>query len=152
RAERETLEEIVPILALALERSAARARVAVDDGTRRKLEARLTEVERQSTIGTVASAVAHDLSAPISALVMEIGAIRERVRELAMLLPEAGPLLRNVIDDLRGLSDHCTDSTERARQLLIDFRLAAHPFSDRPATANTVNVGDAVRSCVRLIG
>ncbi|HEX5865763.1 MAG TPA: hypothetical protein VF014_16165, partial [Casimicrobiaceae bacterium] len=151
REERELLEEVIPVLSLGLDRSAARAQIATSQATRRKLENRLTEVERQSTVGAVASAVAHDLSAPISALMMEIGAMRDRVRELGIMLPEAGPILRNVIEDLRGLADHCLDSTERARQLLIDFRLAAHPFSERPATANTVNVGDALRACVRMI-
>ncbi len=151
RVERELLEEAVPILALALDRSAARAQIGAGDAARRKLEARLTEVERQSTVGTVAAAVAHDLSAPVSALMMEIGAMRDRVRELSILLPGAGPMLRNVIEDLKGLADHCIDSTERARQLLIDFRLAAHPFSGKPATAHTINVGDALRSCVRML-
>src|SRR5262249_51102015 len=151
RDERELLEEAVPILALALDRSAARAQIGAGDVARRKLEARLTEVERQSTVGTVAAAVAHDLSAPVSALMMEIGAMRDRVRELSMLLPAAGPLPRNVIEDLKGLADHCIDSTERARQLLIDFRLAAHPFSEKPSTANTINVGDALRACVRML-
>jgi two-component system, cell cycle sensor histidine kinase and response regulator CckA len=151
RDERELLEEVIPVLSLGLDRSAARAQIAANQATRRKLETRLTEVERQSTVGAVASAVAHDLSAPISALMMEIGAMRDRVRELGILLPEAGPILRNVIEDLRGLADHCLDSTERARQLLIDFRLAAHPFSEKPITSNTVNVGDALRACVRMI-
>jgi signal transduction histidine kinase len=151
RGERELLDEAVPVLALAVERSAARAQNGAGDAARRKLEARLTEIERQSTVGTVAAAVAHDLSAPVSALMMEIGAMRDRVLELSLLLPEAGPMLRNVIEDLKGLADHCIDSTERARQLLIDFRLAAHPFSGKPSTTNTINVADALRSCVRML-
>jgi signal transduction histidine kinase len=151
REERELLEEAVPILAIAVDRSSARARNGAGEMARHKLEARLTEIERQSTVGTVAAAVAHDLSAPVSALMMELGAVRDRVQELSMLLPDAGPTLRNVIEDLKGLTDHCVDSTERARQLLIDFRLAAHPFSGKPSTTHTINVGEALRSCVRML-
>src|SRR5262249_6685213 len=110
-------------------------------------------IERQSTIGTVASAVAHDLAAPISALLMEVGEMRERVQYLGSLIGDNSPILRNVLEDVRGLVDHCTDSTERARQLLIDFRLAAHPMPAGQRTPNVaVNVADALRACVRLVG
>jgi signal transduction histidine kinase len=146
------IDEAMPVLELKLALLAAQATTEAELVHRSRLETRLVEIERQSTIGTVASAVAHDLSAPISALMMEVGEMRERVSYLSGLISDNSPILRNVIEDLRGLVDHCTDSTERARQLLIDFRLAAHPTPAGTRQANaTVNVGDALRSCVRLI-
>jgi signal transduction histidine kinase/CheY-like chemotaxis protein len=150
--DRALLEEAAPVLALGVEIAIAQTVHTAGEEARRRLEQRVAEIERHSTIGSVAAAVAHDLAAPISALLMEIGAIRERLDELGELLPQPGPMLRNVIDDLRGLADHCTDSTERARSLLIDFRLAAHPMSEAAAASHvTVHVGDTLRSCVRLV-
>jgi signal transduction histidine kinase/CheY-like chemotaxis protein len=150
--ERAVLEAVAPLIELRLGSHAAALALDAERQNRLKLEARLVEIERQSTIGTVASAVAHDLSAPISALLMEVGEMRERIQYLAGLIGDNSPILKNVLEDLRGLVDHCTDSTERARQLLIDFRLAAHPT---PATQRiygvAVNVGEALRSCVRLV-
>jgi signal transduction histidine kinase/CheY-like chemotaxis protein len=119
--------------------------------SQRTMEARLVEIERQSTVGTVASAVAHDLSAPISALLMEVGELRERVSYLAAFLPASNVMVRNVLEDIRGLVDHCTDSTQRARQLLMDFRSAAHPGDRASPPSVGVNVGDALRSCVKLL-
>jgi signal transduction histidine kinase len=151
-ADLDALAEALPVVEMKLALLAAETATESERANRARLEARLLEIERQSTIGTVASAVAHDLSAPISALMMEVGEMRERVGYLSGLISDNSPILRNVIEDLRGLVDHCTDSTERARQLLIDFRLAAHPTPAGPRQPNaTVNVGDALRSCVRLI-
>jgi signal transduction histidine kinase len=146
------LDEIAPFLSLYLARRDAVRALEQEKQNRIKLETRLVEIERQSTIGTVAAAVAHDLSAPISALLMEVGEMRERVQYLSGLIGDNSPILRNVVEDLRGLVDHCTDSTERARQLLIDFRLAAHPMpAGQRAPSVGVNVGEALRSCVRLL-
>src|SRR5262249_26122214 len=87
-----------------------------------------------------------------SALLMEVGEMRERVQYLAGLIGDNSPILKNVLEDLRGLVDHCTDSTERARQLLIDFRLAAHPTPAAQRIAGLAgNVGEALRACVRLV-
>src|SRR5262249_45456293 len=94
----------------------------------------------------------HDLSAPISALLMEVGEMRERIQYLGGLIGDNSPILRNVLEDLRGLVDHCTDSTERARQLLIDFRLPAHPTPVGQRTPGVaVNGGDGVRWVVRRV-
>jgi signal transduction histidine kinase len=150
--DRAVLEAVGPLIDLRLSTQAAGLALEVERQNRVKLEARLVEVERQSTIGTVASAVAHDLSAPISALLMEVGEMRERIQYLAGLIGDNSPILKNVLEDLRGLVDHCTDSTERARQLLIDFRLAAHPTpAGQRISGVAVNVGEALRSCVRLV-
>jgi len=146
------LDDVAPLIELRLARQASAQALENEKQNRVKLEARLVEIERQSTIGTVAAAVAHDLSAPISALLMEVGEMRERIQYLGGLIGDNSPILRNVLEDLRGLVDHCTDSTERARQLLIDFRLAAHPMPAGTRVTNAaVNVGDALRSCVRLV-
>jgi signal transduction histidine kinase len=146
------LDEALPLIELRLAAMTTAAALDAERQNRARLESRLVDVERQSTIGTVASAVAHDLAAPISALLMEVGEMRERVTYLSSLVGDKSPIVRNVIEDLRGLVDHCTDSTERARQLLIDFRLAAHPTPASPRTPSVgVNVGDAVRACVRLL-
>ncbi len=150
-AEVALLDEGAAVLELKAAAGAIHAAVEAERATRRTLEARLVEIERQSTIGTVASAVAHDLSAPISALLMEVSELRERVSYLSGFVPEQNHVMRNVIEDIRGLVDHCTDSTERARQLLIDFRLAAHPGGATSVPSTAVNVGDALRACVRLI-
>src|SRR5262249_30241228 len=112
------LDEAAPLLELHLARCGASLAFENEKRNRQMLEARLVEIERQSTIGTVASAVAHDLAAPISALLMEVGEMRERVQYLGSLIGDNSPILRNVLEDVRGLVDHCTDSTERARQLL----------------------------------
>jgi len=150
--ERAVLDAVAPLIEIRLGTHAAVLALDVERQNRLKLEARLVEIERQSTIGTVASAVAHDLSAPISALLMEVGEMRERIQYLAGLIGDNSPILKNVLEDLRGLVDHCTDSTERARQLLIDFRLAAHPTPAAQRTSGVaVNVGEALRSCVRLV-
>ena len=146
------LDGLAPLLELYLARQHAAHGLENEKQHRLKLEARLVEIERQSTIGTVAAAVAHDLAAPISALLMEVGEMRERIQYLGGLISDNSPILRNVLEDLRGLVDHCTDSTERARQLLIDFRLAAHPMPAGQSTPSVgVNVGDALRACVRLL-
>jgi signal transduction histidine kinase len=145
------LEATAALIDLRLQTMTAAMALENEQRSRKTMEARLVEIERQSTVGTVASAVAHDLSAPISALLMEISELRERVTYLSGFLPETNVMVRNVLEDIRGLVDHCTDSTERARQLLIDFRLAAHPGSSQSLPSAAVNVGDTLRSCVRLL-
>jgi signal transduction histidine kinase len=146
------LASALPLLELKLLAVAAAASVDTERQQRGKLEARLVEIERQSTIGTVAAAVAHDLSAPISALLMEVGELRERIAYLGGLVGDGSPIVHSVLEDVRGLVDHCTDSTERARQLLIDFRLSAHPTPVGQRTPSAaVNVADALRACVRLV-
>jgi two-component system, cell cycle sensor histidine kinase and response regulator CckA len=147
----EHLDAAAPLLELKAAAGGIDAALEKERATRRTLEARLAEIERQSTIGTVAAAVAHDLSAPISALLMEVSELRERVTYLAACVPETNHVVRNVVEDIRGLVDHCTDSTERARQLLTDFRLAAHPGGASSVPSTAINVGDTLRSCVRLI-
>jgi signal transduction histidine kinase len=145
------LNAAVALLELKLQATHATQAVERMQRSQRTMEARLVEIERQSTVGTVASAVAHDLSAPISALLMEIGELRDRVTYLAGFLPVSNVIVRNVLDDIRGLVAHCTDSSERARSLLLDFRAAAH-IGDRSSPPSVgVNVGDALRSCVRLL-
>jgi signal transduction histidine kinase len=147
-----TIDDALPVIEMKLAVVAAQAAVEQEKWSRARLETRLVEVERQGTIGTVAAAVAHDLAAPISALVMEIGEMRDRVSYLSGLVSDANPILRNVLEDVRGLVDHCTDSTERARQLLIDFRLAAHPTPSAGRQPGTVvNIAEALRACVRLV-
>ncbi len=150
--QRGALEGAAAVLTLALSRAAADEGRARAEERRRRLEARLEQIERQSTVGAVAAAVAHDLAAPISALLMEGSEIRKRVLELATMLPNAGPALRNVIEDLRGLADHCLEATDRARHLLTDFRLTARSGPEVGATAQQqVQIGDALRSCVRMV-
>ena len=146
------LTAAVALLQLKLEATHAKRAVDRMQRSQRTMEARLVEIERQSTVGTVASAVAHDLSAPISALLMEIAELRDRVTYLAGFLPASNVIVRNVLDDIRALVSHCTDSSERARSLLLDFRAAAHNGSDRSSPPSVgVNVGDALRSCVKLL-
>jgi two-component system, NtrC family, sensor kinase len=149
--ERAVLDGAAAVLTLALSRAAAEQERARSDERRRRLEARLEQIERQSTVGAVAAAVAHDLAAPISALLMEGSEIRKRVLELATMLPNAGPTLRNVIEDLRGLADHCLEASERARHLLTDFRLTARSGPEVGASTQQVQIGDALRSCVRMV-
>jgi signal transduction histidine kinase len=147
----EVLEAAAALIDLRLLTMTAEAALEHEAVARRTLELRVVEIERQSTVGTVAAAVAHDLAAPISALLMEISELRERVSYLAGFLPENNVMVRNVLEDIRGLVDHCTDSTERARGLLTDFRLAAHPGGSVSLPSAAVNVGDTLRSCVRLL-
>jgi signal transduction histidine kinase len=145
------IEGELPVVAMDLAiRAADLAREAERD-LRRQVEGRLGEIERQSNVGAVAAAVAHDMAAPVSALLMEGAELRDRIAYLRTLLPNAGPILGNVLDDLAGLAGHCNEATERARQLLIDFRLAAHPRTESPAAAIAVDTGDTLRSCVRLV-
>jgi signal transduction histidine kinase/CheY-like chemotaxis protein len=150
-AHEELLESAAALIDLRFMTMTAEVALEQEQRARRTMEARLVEIERQSTVGTVAAAVAHDLAAPISALLMEISELRERVGYLAGLLPENNVMVRNVLEDIRGLVDHCTDSTERARGLLTDFRLAAHPGGGASLPSAAVNVGDTLRSCVRLL-
>jgi two-component system cell cycle sensor histidine kinase/response regulator CckA len=145
------LEAASALIDLRLRAHAAQATADKREATRRMMEGRLVEIERQSTVGKVASAVAHDLSAPISALLMEIGELRERVTYLAGFLPETNVIIRNVLEDIRGLVDHCNESSERARQLLTDFRLAAHPGGSNSVPSAAANIGEAIRACVRLV-
>src|SRR5688572_11828172 len=150
--QRGALEGAAAVFALALSRAAAdEDRLRAED-QRKRLETRIEQIERHSTVGAVAAAVAHDLAAPISALLMEGSEIRKRVLELTTMLPNAGPALRNVIEDLRGLADHCLEATERARHLLTDFRLTARTGPEVGTSATQqVQIADALRSCVRMV-
>jgi len=56
-----------------------------------------------------------------------------------------------VLEESARLVDHCTDSTEARRQLLIDFRLAAHPTPVVQRTPNARSTSGRTALCVRLI-
>jgi two-component system, cell cycle sensor histidine kinase and response regulator CckA len=145
------LEAASALIDLRLQTVASHGAVEREQNVRKVMEARLVEIERQSTVGTVASAVAHDLAAPISALLMEISELRERVGYLTGFLPDNNVIVRNILEDIRGLVEHCNESSERARQLLTDFRLAAHPGGTTSVPSAAANIGEAIRACVRLV-
>jgi signal transduction histidine kinase len=140
------------IFEIALDENAARSRLSDELARRRRFEANLAEVEGRTTLGAIAAAVAHDLAAPVSALTMETQEIAERVEEIAAHLGNAGPILRSALEDLRTLAAHCSEATERARALLLDFRLAAQPAGKLNQNSwLSVSPADVLRRCVRLV-
>jgi signal transduction histidine kinase len=147
-----TLDAAWSIFQIAFDENAARLRLSEELARRRRFEANLAEVEGRTTLGAIAAAVAHDLAAPVSALTMETQEIAERVEEIALHLGNAGPILRSALEDLRTLAAHCSEATERARALLLDFRLAAQPAGRMNQSAwLSVSPADVLRRCVRLV-
>jgi two-component system, NtrC family, sensor kinase len=144
------LDGALPLLVLGVELAVTRTSLEEEGDARRKLESRISALEHQSLVGTVAAGIAHDLAAPISALVMQMSDLRRRVLEIGLHLPEPGPVMAHLLEDLQGLSDSCTEATDRARGLLDEFRLAAQPAGD-DVVPMPVLVADALRACIRLV-
>jgi signal transduction histidine kinase len=147
--ERALLDAATPMIDLALDAHHKTVVFAEETARRRAMEERIVELERQATVGLVASAVAHDLSAPVTAMLIEVGDIRKAALELSLHLANAGPVMKTLLTEIVELSEACAESADRARVLTMDFQASAHPGGEEHVLE--VNVGDALSSSVRML-
>ncbi|MFH0899395.1 MAG: ATP-binding protein [Pseudomonadota bacterium] len=143
---RATLDEAAPIVALGM---AARIR---DDRVveRSHVAGKLAELARLASVGAVARAIAHELALPLTSLLMIGGDLRDRLKELAGMLPNPGPGMSGVLEELQALAADCVESSDRARVILNDFRLGLQP-GEIGSAARTTSIGETLGSALRLV-
>ncbi len=102
-----------------------------------ELRIRLAQIERVSLMGQLASALAHELSQPLSAIALNVGAGRRQLKQDAPDLAEIGHILHDVGADQR----RAVETFDRIRQL----------FKRRAINLNPIDIDEVVRNVVALV-
>jgi C4-dicarboxylate-specific signal transduction histidine kinase len=98
------------------------------------LEARLRDQDRLVVLGTLSAAVAHELSSPLTAALLQMGMIGRRLRE-------------GRTDTLASDVQEAQDSLEQMQEILTGLRSMAR--DDRSGAAST-DLGEALRTVLPL--
>ncbi|HYD07335.1 MAG TPA: ATP-binding protein [Reyranella sp.] len=101
-----------------------------------ELRSQLAQVERVNLLGRLASALSHELSQPMSAMSLNLGAARKQMQRTP---PDLGEIAA-ILDDVDADNDRAIEIINRMRQL----------FKQRTIELNPIKVEDAVRNAVSL--
>jgi signal transduction histidine kinase len=101
-----------------------------------ELRSQLAQIERVNLLGRLASALSHELSQPMSAMSLNLGAARRQLKRETPDVAELAAILHDVDAD----NDRAIDIINRMRQL----------FKQRAIELNPIKVEDAVRNAVSL--
>jgi PAS domain S-box-containing protein len=132
--------------------SEAIAVVVRDVQQRKALTARLMEVDRIFSIGTLAAGVGHEINNPLAYVVLNVEVLANRLRDLAArVASERGTSsgLSDALEGARVVLDDVQDGTRRIRNIVRELRsfsrAGASPFAP-------VDVAKVVRSALTLVG
>jgi|AraplaMF_Col_mMF_1032025.scaffolds.fasta_scaffold00121_49 signal transduction histidine kinase len=101
-----------------------------------ELRSQLAQIERVNLLGRLASALSHELSQPMSAMSLNLGAARRQVKQATPDVAELAAILHDVDAD----NDRAIDIINRMREL----------FKLRTIALNPIKVEDAVRNAFSL--
>jgi signal transduction histidine kinase len=102
-----------------------------------ELRGQLAQVERVNLLGQLASALAHELSQPLTAISLNLGAARKHLKRGH---PDAGEI-NSILDDI-GMDDRrAVEIIDRMRQL----------FKQRAIELSPIRIDDVVRDAVSLV-
>jgi signal transduction histidine kinase len=102
-----------------------------------ELRGQLAQIERVNLLGQLASALAHELSQPLTAIKLNLAAARKHLKHVH---PDAGEL-NAILDDI-GMDDRrAVEIIDRMRQL----------FKQRAIELNPIRIDDVVRDAVSLV-
>jgi signal transduction histidine kinase len=101
-----------------------------------ELRSQLAQVERVNLLGRLSSALSHELSQPMSAMSLNLGAARKRLKQAPADIDELAAILHDVDAD----NDRAIDIIHRVRQL----------FKQRAIALSPIKVEDAVRNALTL--
>ncbi|WP_395023352.1 sensor histidine kinase [Dongia sp.] len=101
-----------------------------------ELRSQLAQIERINLLGRLASALSHELSQPMSAMSLNLGAALKRLKQAPPDTAELAAILNDVDND----NDRAIDIIKRIRQL----------FKQRAIELNPIRVEDAVKNAVSL--
>ena len=102
-----------------------------------ELRSQLAQIERVNLLGRLASALSHELSQPMSAMSLNLGAARRQVGQATPDVAELAAILHDVDAD----NDRAIEIINRMRQL----------FKQRTIALNPIRVDDAVRNAFSLV-
>ncbi|WP_459857033.1 sensor histidine kinase [Dongia sp. agr-C8] len=101
-----------------------------------ELRSQLAQIERVNLLGRLASALSHELSQPMSAMSLNLGAALKQLKRAPLDAAELEAILRDVDAD----NDRAIEIINRMRQL----------FKLRAIELNPIRIDDAVRNAVSL--
>jgi signal transduction histidine kinase len=101
-----------------------------------ELRSQLAQIERVNLLGRLASALSHELSQPMSAMSLNLGAARRQVKQATPDVAELATILHDVDAD----NDRAIEIINRMRQL----------FKQRAIALNPIKVDDALRNALAL--
>ena len=101
-----------------------------------ELRSQLAQIERVNLLGRLSSALSHELSQPMSAMSLNLGAARRQVKNTSPDVGEIAAILHDVDAD----NDRAIEIINRVRQL----------FKQRAIELNPIRVDDAVRNAFSL--
>jgi two-component system sensor kinase FixL len=104
-----------------------------------ELRSQLAQIERVNLLGRLASALSHELSQPMSAMSLNLGAALRQVKRWPADLGEIEAILRDVDTE----NDRAIDIINRMRQLFKQRTIDLSPIRVEDAVKNAVSLADA---------
>lgn len=101
-----------------------------------ELRDQLAEVERVSALGQLASALAHELAQPLSAISLNVGAARRHLNGAKPDLQE----LRSILDDIGKDDRRVAEIIERMRQFFKQRAIEMHPLRMEDVVQDVVSL------------
>ncbi len=104
-----------------------------------ELRSQLAQIERINLLGRLASALSHELSQPMSAMSLNLGAALKQLRQAPPDTAEIAAILHDVDAD----NDRAIDIINRIRQLFKQRAIELHSIRVEDAMKNAVSLADA---------
>jgi len=104
-----------------------------------ELRSQLAQIERVSLLGRLASALSHELSQPMSAMSLNLGAALKQVTRSPTDITELEAILHDVDAD----NDRAIDIINRMRQLFKQRSIELNPIKVEDAVKNAISLADA---------
>jgi signal transduction histidine kinase len=104
-----------------------------------ELRSQLAQVERVNLLGRLASALSHELSQPMSAMSLNLGAARKQVKRPEPDLGELAAILHDVDAD----NDRAIEIINRMRKLFKGHAIELNPIKVEDAVRNAVSLAEA---------
>jgi signal transduction histidine kinase len=112
-----------------------------------ELRSQLAQIERVNLLGRLASALSHELSQPMSAMSLNLGAALRQVNRSPADLAEIEAILRDVDTE----NDRAIDIINRMRQLFKQRTIDLSPIRVEDAVKNAVSLADAEAKAQNVI-
>jgi len=101
-----------------------------------ELRSQMAQIERVSLLGQLASALAHELSQPLSAISMNVGVARKHLKQAP---PDLGEL-NAILDDIGADKSRAVEIISRMRELFKQRRIELTPIRIDEVVANAVSL------------
>jgi signal transduction histidine kinase len=103
-----------------------------------ELRSQLAQIERVNLLGRLSSALSHELSQPMSAMSLNLGAARKQLKRAS---PDVGEI-EAILHDVDADNDRAIEIINRMRELFKGHAIALTPIKVEDAVRNAVSLAD----------